>query len=764
MPPSPLLHFGHTAIVYETFTTRDLHNMCPGNKCGPYCLTTSSDCYIMDKNDAGTLVTRDPTDGTLGGRGDLPVQGGLSTGLDITSKDCPDKCCSAPNENCYRIRDSVGQVVEVDEEIMLVFGGKTIRNKKDTNGNLLYDVCEDHPSDSRPDKWKSCGEELLNELWRYHILRDTWSYIKPDYNRLVYSRYTSPSSRYDHAASYVEIENIESGSNNQKVKRKYMYIYGGFSFDCTTACKDLWRYEIPYAPQRFYPEPKQTSQWWNRGNHWELKKNDTVNSPGNRWKHKMISDYTMENLFLFGGIVVSQASGNEYMNDMWKYYIFADKWEEIIPFGINAASRKVNLWNGLFEDVPVDTSELKKDDVITFLPHYEHQTLPVEIPPARAGHTMTLLGNPAYYILIFGGFYKATVVEDGSTNYIHKVLDDMWSYSIYSQKWQEVFVNSLVNPTERQNAQMVTAKIDRLAIMFGGHYSDNSMNDMWYYNIYTNIWQEFKYQTDGDFVIPPKLKDFSFVSAKIGLVIYGGVTWTPTDLTKVDEDQARRSKFENDCQAIATAKGLTLADANSPAWIAAYASTGNACFAPYIDTVRSLAINKDAFFFPSAECKDPANPAMANCNGVGVCSYGRCTCKVNFYGKYCQNPRCPGSLCYIDIDTTEQIECFHCSGRGDCNNGVCTCHQGYVGSDCATRDCQENCSGNDHGTCTLLFPQAQCDCNEENHYGGEKCEVQFCLNDCGTFGKCESGQCSCDAKYYGEDCTVYGYDVSEKEV
>lgn len=139
--------------------------MCPGNQCGPYCNTTSTDCYIMDKNDQGTLVARDPTDGTAGGRGDLPDAGGLSTGLDISSEDCPDKCCSDPNENCFRIRDSVGQIVEVDEEVMLVFGGKTIREKRDTNNNLLYDVCEDHPSDSRPDKWKSCGEELMNELW-----------------------------------------------------------------------------------------------------------------------------------------------------------------------------------------------------------------------------------------------------------------------------------------------------------------------------------------------------------------------------------------------------------------------------------------------------------------------------------------------------------------------------------------------------------------------------------------------------------------------
>jgi hypothetical protein len=48
--------------------------------------------------------------------------------------------------------------------------------------------------------------------------------------------------------------------------------------------------------------PTQTGSWWNRGNHWTLVKEDPGNSPGKRWKHTMISDYTMQNIYLFGGI------------------------------------------------------------------------------------------------------------------------------------------------------------------------------------------------------------------------------------------------------------------------------------------------------------------------------------------------------------------------------------------------------------------------------------------------------------------------------
>lgn len=64
----------------------------------------------------------------------------------------------------------------------------------------------------------------------------------------------------------------------------------------------------------------------------------------------MISDYAMQNLYLFGGIKTILDEVNEYQNDMWKYYALSDKWEEVIPFGINSISRRVNLWDGTFLD------------------------------------------------------------------------------------------------------------------------------------------------------------------------------------------------------------------------------------------------------------------------------------------------------------------------------------------------------------------------------------------------------------------------------
>jgi hypothetical protein len=55
------------------------------------------------------------------------------------------------------------------------------------------------------------------------------------------------------------------------VKRKYLYIYGGFSFSCTTACSDTWSYEISWAPLYYYPGGGTASESSvDTGNFWKL--------------------------------------------------------------------------------------------------------------------------------------------------------------------------------------------------------------------------------------------------------------------------------------------------------------------------------------------------------------------------------------------------------------------------------------------------------------------------------------------------------------
>ena len=79
-----------------------------------------------------------PTDGTAGGRGDLPNPGGLSTGSNNSAATCPESCCETANENCFRSLNNNGEHIYPDEEVMIIFGGSTYRDKY-YNGELLFD-------------------------------------------------------------------------------------------------------------------------------------------------------------------------------------------------------------------------------------------------------------------------------------------------------------------------------------------------------------------------------------------------------------------------------------------------------------------------------------------------------------------------------------------------------------------------------------------------------------------------------------------------
>ena len=411
------------------------------------------------------------------------------------------------------------------------------------------------------------------------------TYVKPDYNRQTYSSWTAPSPRYGHAAVYIEIEIIETDSN-QQVKRKYMYVYGGFSYDCATACQDLWRYEISWAPQRWYPEPNSGGAWWNRGNHWTLVKEDSTNSPGRRWKHTMISDYNNETIYLFGGIKSNLDSTNDYMNDMWRYYTLSDKWEEVIGLGINTITRRINLWDGTFIDRQVlddcanntECYYLKDGDDPLYRPSTTNET--IRMPSERAGHSMNLIGNPPYFILIYGGFTRVTETKESTTTNItvRTDLNDLWVFSLYSNKWQQVAVNSDDNPSIREDSRMITVNLERLAIMYGGFYADQIYSEMWYFNLFSNMWQKVNQQVDdtvSNSRLPMGLQGHSFVYSDSGIVLYGGQYWNEADLTLTDANFERRSEYETKCQDILDAHGLTINDIGTAAFEAKFVETGD---------------------------------------------------------------------------------------------------------------------------------------------------------------------------------------------
>merc|ERR1719498_517178 len=62
-----------------------------------------------------------------------------------------------------------------------------------------------------------------------------------------------------------------------------------------------------------------------------------------------------------------------------------------------------------------------------------------------------------------------------------------------------------------------------------------------------------------------------------------------------------------------------------------------------------------------------------------------------------------------------------------------------------TETCPGECSG--HGTCNADF---NCECEEG--YVGEMCDMPRCLDDCNDRGLCIVQECICDSAYYGSSC------------
>ncbi len=140
---------------------------------------------------------------------------------------------------------------------------------------------------------------------------------------------------------------------------------------------------------------------------------------------------------------------------------------------------------------------------------------------------MTLVGDPDDYIMIYGGVTNETVIQsDGGRSTLKKTLDDQWVFYVRSSQWNQIFPNSKTNPSKREFAIMTSVRADRAIFLFGGQYGEHLYNDLWQYNVNTNMW---------NFVI---LEDAKYLLERGGPAdIAGALALNPFDL--------KLSKFQN---------------------------------------------------------------------------------------------------------------------------------------------------------------------------------------------------------------------------
>ena len=177
-------------------------------------------------------------------------------------------------------------------------------------------------------------------------------------------------------------------------------------------------------------------------------------------------------------------------------------------------------------------------------------------------------------------------------------------------------------------------------------------------------------------------------------------------------------------------------------------------------SVESLTVPID----PSDLC------ATTNCSGThGTCLAGGCVCHTHWRGAHCEEEACPracsghGSClhetCYcsqgwVGVDcSVPEVRCAHdCSGRGHgCIGGRCLCAQGWAADDCSvpSDECPDAEGCNNHGKCS----RGACVCDEG--FGGAKCELMLCANDCHHRGYCAApGRCVCHGGWRGASCEI----------
>ena len=736
VPIAPSARYQHSAVMYKTWNfVNDV-------------LPHASLCKNgANSNSACTRTCL--TDSTCFNPGFLNAAQSALPDKEVDSSQCPGSCCGG-RTLCERTRDDLGEEIFFDETFLLIFGGKT--KQKATVGPLdLYSNCEailaSPLSDADAAKYASCLEFQSEELWRYSSLRNVWELLKPrtlelkiNENDVVY-----PPGRFGHAAAVVT---FPAASDLQNLKRQYMFIFGGFSINCENGlCNDLWRYEIPWAAQAYWP-PGYSGNVWKR----------MASCPfGGFVRHSMVA--TESGLLVFGGQKIGA-----YSNKIYVYTFSSDSWETKDGLGYSYFTRSVVDYSGA--TVTAHMSDLSQfvagTDVLGPASSIGH------VPSPRADHACTTRGNLMY---IHGG---STYDEN-----------DLWELDMSTYTWRQVFsLSKTDSPAARRGSAIAfvpRANGAPLLVQFGGSRADASFNDTWTYDMSERKWQRIDTKWISN-SFPPNTSFHSLSVDGNSVMVFGGLRWTQSNTTASDAltDADRRclmlaravllvtcSGEEITAGSFATAAACAVAKAKADIRDQCLAASSTFCCSavPQMATFLTLAAVSvacdsactTAAFEPELTLTFSESLWVADlvqcehgCSGHGSCELGICKCQPGWTGRDCSIPACVGGFCYFDADSLDQF-CVACSGNGECgDDSACTCSTGWTGSDCATATTECAVTGQLLAT---EYPINQCVCDDR--FSGTSCGTQLCLNGCNAKGNCTSGACQCEQGFYGDDCSVF---------
>lgn len=156
--------------------------------------------------------------------------------------------------------------------------------------------------------------DLLNDMWKYDVLNNQWTWMKGYSNTLVqqgtygtqgtFATANVPGARYD-AISWTD------GGGD-------LWLFGGYGFGVGNTLdylNDLWRYNLSTNEWKWVKGTNTVAQ---AGIYGLQNLNSPFNMPGSRSASATWKDNS-NNLWLFGGIGYNVANNVGKLNDLWKF-------------------------------------------------------------------------------------------------------------------------------------------------------------------------------------------------------------------------------------------------------------------------------------------------------------------------------------------------------------------------------------------------------------------------------------------------------------
>ncbi len=305
----------------------------------------------------------------------------------------------------------------------------------------------------------------LNDLWMYDPASNNWAWMKGDLQANQMANYGSMG-----ISASTNIPGARASCVSWKDRNGNLWIFGGTGYTSSGSgyLNDLWKFNPNSNEWTWINGTNGTNQYGNYGTKGIA---HPSNRPGSRSEGIAWTD-TLGNLWLFGGQGYA-ASGNGYLNDLWKYDPITNLWTWISGYNmVNQSSTYGNKG----------------------VPHSSN------MPGSRVFNTNGLIDRNGDLWLFGGQGYIG-----GSIGY----LNDLWRYQINSNTWTWMSGDNSLNnfgiygtagifspsnkPGSRGGAQGMFDAEGNL-LLFSGYgnagsgYGTGYLNDLWKYNSGSNQW------------------------------------------------------------------------------------------------------------------------------------------------------------------------------------------------------------------------------------------------------------------------------------